>query len=216
MQAPLYHFTQAEYALKDIRERRLKIAQFDDLNDPFELRNVRLLRPEDIFAFNMTRAEISERFGLLCFTELWNSILQWSHYGEHHRGICLGFEVSYLKGKFGPVKYPSGKLDYPGEAHLNVDFMNKMLHTKYRGWEYEKEWRVLIELKDAEWSEGSKRFLYFADFGNELALREVILGAECKVPLSEVRDALAGYTEAVQLSQIQLDDRDFRLHKRNF
>ncbi len=33
----LYHFLPAEHALDDIRKRRIKIAEMDQLNDPFEL-----------------------------------------------------------------------------------------------------------------------------------------------------------------------------------
>jgi len=33
----VYHFLSATNALKDISKRRIKIAQFQDLNDPFEL-----------------------------------------------------------------------------------------------------------------------------------------------------------------------------------
>ena len=33
----VYHFANREYGLDDIRQRRLKIATINDLNDPFEL-----------------------------------------------------------------------------------------------------------------------------------------------------------------------------------
>lgn len=212
---PLYHFTPARHALDDIRRKRLKVAQFDDLNDPFELRNVELIMPEDIGAFERSREQICQRFGLLCFSERWKSILQWSHYGDRHRGICLGFEVTYIKEKFGPVTYQVAKLEFPGKEHLDLNFMKKMLRTKYRGWEYEKEWRVFIELEDAEWNDAANRSLYFAEFGKELVLREVILGADCNMPLSEVQDALAGYSEPVGVSKIHLVESEFRLEKHN-
>ena len=33
----VYHFLSAKYALDDISKKRIKIAQFQDLNDPFEI-----------------------------------------------------------------------------------------------------------------------------------------------------------------------------------
>ena len=33
----LYHFLPAEFALDDIEKRRIKVAEIDQLNDPFEL-----------------------------------------------------------------------------------------------------------------------------------------------------------------------------------
>ncbi len=32
----VYHFTSSEFALKALRDRRLKIARINELNDPFE------------------------------------------------------------------------------------------------------------------------------------------------------------------------------------
>ena len=37
-----YHFLSAKYALGGIEKRRLKVATFDDVNDPFELRGINL------------------------------------------------------------------------------------------------------------------------------------------------------------------------------
>jgi hypothetical protein len=64
----LYHFTTAKYAFDDLRNRRLKIAQFNDLNDPFELRSVDLSGPGDEFAFDRFIEEMAPRF--------WSPLLQ--------------------------------------------------------------------------------------------------------------------------------------------
>ena len=58
-------------------KRHLKIAQFDDLNDPFELKSVNLCNPQHAIAFDGSekhnfagfKAEIGKRFGVLCFSE---------------------------------------------------------------------------------------------------------------------------------------------------
>ena len=31
--------------------------------------------------------------GVLCFSRGWHNPLLWSHYGDKHRGVCLGFDV---------------------------------------------------------------------------------------------------------------------------
>lgn len=43
---------------------------------------------------------MSEKYGLLCFCETWQSPLLWNHYADRHKGICLGFDVreTVLKG----------------------------------------------------------------------------------------------------------------------
>ncbi len=50
----LYHFTKAKYAFDNLRNRRLKIAQLDDLNDPFELKSVNLCNLLHAQAFDET------------------------------------------------------------------------------------------------------------------------------------------------------------------
>jgi hypothetical protein len=57
----LYHFTSANYAFDDLRNRRLKIALLDDLNDPFELKSVNLCNPLHAQAFDGIRKPGSQR-----------------------------------------------------------------------------------------------------------------------------------------------------------
>src|SRR5271154_5959350 len=105
-----YHFTSAEYALDNLRNRRLKIAQFDDLNDPFELKSVDLSGAGHAAEFDQFKAKMALKFGVLCFNEKWDDILHWSHYADRHRGACLGFDVSGSSDKFGRVEYKRDKI----------------------------------------------------------------------------------------------------------
>lgn len=215
----LYHFTTAKYALDDLRNKRLKIAQFEDLNDPFELKSVNLCDPVNAQAFDGIeeldfegyKAAMARRFGVLCFSEHKNDVLQWANYADRHKGTCLGFDVSASQGKFGRVQYVTERFPFPGK--LDVSFMWKLLSTKYKAWEYEKEWRVFLGLKDGAWSEGAGRVLYFADFGPELALQEVILGAANKTPIGDVLQAMHGYAETIRLFRMRLSCDKFELQE---
>jgi hypothetical protein len=132
----LYHFTQAKYALDDLKYRRLKIASLNDLNDPFELRCVNLANPVHAMAFEGTEksegfvAAMAQRYGVLCFSEDKFDILQWAHYAEQHKGICLGFDVSGAAGMFGHVKYVASRYHFPEQ--LDQAFMWKLLSTKFK------------------------------------------------------------------------------------
>jgi hypothetical protein len=59
-----YHFVSLHHGLDDLRKRRLKIAQLDELNDPFELWAIaqpdRRLRT----AIRATKQEMAQQFGL--------------------------------------------------------------------------------------------------------------------------------------------------------
>ena len=113
----LYHFTEAKHGLDDLRNRRLKIAQFNNLNDPFELRSVDLSDPTNKLAFDLWIMEIAPRFGLLCFSQNWKAIPQWSHYAERHRGVCLGFDVSGAPDMFGSVCYEPRRKKFPEDVY---------------------------------------------------------------------------------------------------
>jgi hypothetical protein len=62
----LYHFTEAKHGLDDLRNRRLKIAQFNNLNDPFELRSVDLSDPTNKLAFDLWIMESHTSMVSLC------------------------------------------------------------------------------------------------------------------------------------------------------
>src|SRR6266446_5545165 len=89
----VYHFLPALHALEDIEKKRIKISEIDQLIDPFELWCVsqedKKLRP----ALRKYKKEMSERFGMICFSKQWHNPLLWSHYADKHRGMCLGFDV---------------------------------------------------------------------------------------------------------------------------
>jgi len=215
----LYHFTTAEHALNDLKNRHLKIAQFHDLNDPFELKSVNLCDPVhaqafdgiEVIGFEGFKATVAQRFGVLCFSEEKSDVLQWAHYADRHKGICLGFNVTGGQGKFGRVHYETDRFPFPEKPDL--DFSWKLLSTKSKVWEYEREWRVFLELKEGVWNERAGRVLYFADFGPELVLQEVVLGAASETPISDVLQAMHGCGETISVSRMRLSCDKFELQE---
>ena len=85
----VYHFINAKFGLQAIRRRRLKIARISELNDPFEFLQVASKNPKTRARYQYVKRALSEYMGLLCFSENWRNPVQWSHYAESHRGICL-------------------------------------------------------------------------------------------------------------------------------
>ncbi len=59
-----------------------------------------------------------------------------------------------------------------------------MLLTKFANWAYEKEIRLCTTLTDK--SDG----LYFKEFGEDLNLAEVIVGARCNLTKNEILEAV--------------------------
>lgn len=175
----IYHFLPSQYALEDLEKRRLKIALFDDMNDPFELLALELgdktlRRPYREFVRNMAR-----NYGVLCFSRRWCNPVLWSNYADKHRGICLGFEVP--SNSLLEVRYAANRLlrkvsEELKACGLDQDDMKEILRTKFKSWEYEEESRVFLRLEDRDPDSG----LYFKEFGSDLTLTQVILGARCE------------------------------------
>lgn len=90
-----------------------------------------------------------KHMGILSLSARWDSILMWSHYGNQHRGYCIGFNEekmrnSRLFGSGGPVKYPED-LKYPHIKPIeetNPDTMFVSAFNKSREWKYEEEYRL--------------------------------------------------------------------------
>jgi len=183
----LYHLTSAEYAISNIALRRLKIARFGDLNDPFELLAAGLKDKAFRKAVRSWKKEFHNTKGLLCFSADWKNPVLWSHYADKHRGICLGFEVDdkYLT----PVNYAKERIQIrfknsDPEQGLELDFVNEMLRTKYKHWVYEQETRIFLDLNEGTKENG----LFFCSFSDELQLNEVILGPYCETPIEEIKN----------------------------
>jgi hypothetical protein len=119
-------------------------------------------------------------------------------------------DVSGSGENFVRVKYVTDRPPFPETASLVEQFRNGnaaftlgLLSRKSEAWKYEKEWRVLLLLRDGIWNQCAGRDLYFADFGSELTLREVIFGAENKDAACKVYDAIQDYPGPVRVARMR-------------
>ena len=184
----VYHFVSAKYGLEDLQFRRLKIARVNELNDPFEFM-ARANNSLERAALRATKEQQSEKTGLLCFSESWENSVQWSHYADRHRGICLGFDVADEQIK--KVTYRKSPLRFDlyrfrSDAVYAQDFSERLVSTKFDDWRYEKEWRLYIKLDPATQVDGR----YFYNFSDGLHLAEVIVGAASSITRSQLSAAL--------------------------
>ena len=190
----VYHLLPSKWALSDLKHSRLKVAKFDDLNDPFELRGVNLADHEDRRCFNRWRKRKAAKLGLLCFSKSWQNPVLWSHYADEHKGICLGFDIP--ASCLYEVEYVPHRLQFeqliPEERQLQ-----QLLRTKFKDWAYEGEHRRIVRLKETCKVEK----LHFWPFGSDLELREVVLGARCKVQKEDLEQLLGDGFDGIELVQ---------------
>lgn len=171
----LYHMTSSDACLKILKGKRLKGSMVEDLNDPFELLSVSTGEKTARKLLKFLKSEINNRFCLLSFSDTWQEPLLWAHYGAKHTGVCLGFDV--LDSLANKVKYVEERINH-SFARETVPFSaegqrlaKESLYTKHIGWSYEREWRVFTAQEDKD-RDGN----FYAAFGKDLVLREVILG----------------------------------------
>jgi len=206
----VFHFIGRKYGLEDIRHRRLKIATFDALNDPFELFSVDLSDKTLRQQFRWLASNLNLSQGLLCFSRRWDNPVQWSHYAESHRGLCLAFEVpdSLLTA----VSYKRKRLVTEARrilatGRLDSELIHQFLVTKYSHWRYEHESRMFLTLPEPDPESGH----YFEPFSDRLKLTQVIVGAVSSVTRQDVEQALGDLAQSVQAFKARLAFRSFRV-----
>ena len=207
----VYHFVNRKYGLQDIEQRRLKISTINELNDPFELLGIASKDQGLRQAYIDTKAGLAKYGGLLCFSRNWKNPVQWSHYADRHRGLCLGFDVT---AELAPVTYVPRRLKPDLEAMRAAGaaaqaHMLQMLTTKFSHWRYENEYRLFVRLKTKDKKTGH----YFFRFSDRVALREVIVGTNSTITRDELRRALGDMAAKVEVHKARLAFRTFQVVK---
>lgn len=146
--------------------------------------------------------------GCTCFSEINNHLLMWSHYANGHRGICLEFDTSCdLFDRVFKVTYSH---DYPKLNPIelilnnrNLEFDNYALQpllTKYKCWEYEKEWRAFHQ-------ESRKLYTYPVD-----ALKAVYFGIDVnKTDIEIICLILQGQNENTKFFKCEKSKKDYEI-----
>jgi hypothetical protein len=194
----VFYMTSAKWGEVIVRERRLKLARFGELNDPFELSLIDNRRQDVRKVAKLIADHFHKNYAVICFGAHWASPVMWAHYADKHAGVALGFEVpDELLTK---IDYTDRKISVPFGPHLpryglSEELLNKIRMTKTTDWSYEREFRVESALKNKDPITG----LHYVDFGPQVALREVISGYRCTWTTSIIRSMLGTVTQPVRI-----------------
>ena len=179
----IYRMLKSQYAIQAIETQSLKVGSIAELNDPSDCAPIITDLPEryDDFpdlAIRHIFGQVSESLGILCFTEAIDDPVLWSHYGDSHKGVALGFNFPDSED-VKPLHYSEDK---PKISLWDIDtsigtalISSDVLFTKATSWEYEKESRKVLRLEDCQPKSGH----YFYEFP-KLYLKEVIVGDRCE------------------------------------
>lgn len=186
-----------------------KIFFFPDkpkLNDPFEFHFKYVNNSPDSYLcdlvgdpeeFVKNNPELDDRkiyknMGIFSLSEDPKNIQMWSYYADSHEGICIEFDTEILSPT--PEKVPAVPVtysplnDYP-EAELlcKKKEIPKKLAYKHKGWEHEKEWRMLF----VEINNNKPEYVNGPRPGKVQSISSIILGinaAENKKTIKRVRE----------------------------
>ncbi|MGF6664986.1 hypothetical protein QF000_006654 [Paraburkholderia atlantica] len=209
----LYYLTQLKYAERILEEKRFKLSTVPEANDPFELMGAWVGERRARHLYQVLHTHLCETIGMLCTSRTWESPVMWAHYGDKHKGVCLGFDVDDAEAcqvKYEPRRL-SGLLDHIGRGQLlNEQQMRAVLTTKFKDWAYEREWRIFAGLSDREPESG----LYFLDFAPHFTLREVILGHRCTADVEHLAQFVGRPRKSVEVFRARPAFQSFRIVRR--
>lgn len=173
------------------------------------------------------RKRINSQFGIISFSERWDSSIMWAHYSQSHEGFCVGFNDeheffhtdanSFLKGKRATVKveYSERRLKVPITNDHPDFFANswRLLGLKSLDWSYEKEVRTIILLsqKDQFIETEHSKSIYLFKIPKE-AIGEIIVGLKTEQSLKN-RLITFAKTHDIKIFETKLSQDKFNLDR---
>jgi hypothetical protein len=163
------------------------------------------------------RNELGERFRVLCLSETPLSALMWGHYGQCHRGLVVGIEVSSPEFPTGiaaagfPIQYepdrvkiplPRAYYDFPPVHYGRRDVISDGgLQIPYE--EYKRQLGAAqlaaLRIKSEDWSyEKEVRFIYDLTQHTESLWK---VGSRCFVRIAKqiIREVYIGFDAPIEL-----------------
>lgn len=207
----VYHFCDEVYGLQNIEKSRLKVATIMDLNDPFEMVCYSSLDTDIRKKIGEFKAAIASKFGLLCFSQSFQSPVQWAHYANKHKGLCLVFDVPEHNMHLVEYKFGRMNFDVAQYADLNkrerFEMMEKQLRIKHSQWRYEREVRRILLLNESDPENG----LYFRSFDSVGTLSQVIVGCNSGILRQDLEKSLGVRKDKVEYFKVRTAFKSYKI-----
>jgi hypothetical protein len=159
---------------------------------------------------------------IFCMSEMYDEILMWSHYADHHRGAVIEFKcLPDLDRAFNvasKVNYTATKpklgtfdqwFDHSCGKKLidNWDLSNQYSFTKSYHWQYEKEWRFALKKTSSD----DALYEFRPILPEELSA--VYLG--CRIledDKNEILQVIKRFLPQMRVHQAFMDKDEYKLH----
>jgi hypothetical protein len=206
----LYYYTSQQYGIQSLNDRRLKIARFTELNDPFDWIGIATNTAQHRRELRKLKQKFDLTNGLLCMSTSWDVPLLWSHYADKHRGICLGFEVD--EDDWEQVDYVDERptlqtYNRPSVTSLRLSDIHHLMKTKGGDWKYEAEYRKFIRLGAPDLRTG----LYFQPFSTGMKLISIHVGERSSVPRSWIKGLVEHNGGTIEMQKVRTAYRSYKV-----
>jgi len=133
---------------------------FESVSANFENLNQKAIAENILEESNRVWLEFLRNERIFCMSEVYDEILMWSHYADHHRGAVIEFKcLPHLDRAFNvasKVNYTKTKPKFgtfdqwfdhsSGRRFIDaLDLSSQYSFTKSYHWQYEKEWRFALK-----------------------------------------------------------------------
>ncbi|GHB61538.1 hypothetical protein GCM10008107_08000 [Psychrosphaera saromensis] len=205
----VYHFLNEQYALDALVNKTLKVSRLKSLNDPFEYYHIDTdnCGTRSVIKGRLNRA--NRELGIICFSQNYINPVQWAHYGDSHRGICLGFDIpDELLFEIDYVKKRTAGSEFKNSLALQGrDYIQYMLSKKHEHWRYEEEVRTIIPFSEKVMDDR----LIFTSFSDELSVREVILGVRCKSSMKDIKRYIRKLNCDISVVRLEMSQTEYAM-----
>ena len=168
----LYKYYSESSGMAALESGRLGFRNPRYFNDPLELSYYSRIADAPGTGLENQINEIQDSVAILSLTTSDENPLMWAHYGDEHRGFCIGYDVScpFFSSDYCLIPASKGKVIYKNEKPVSdspefdlglydaflqamgleedvtsktAEIARKLYLTKSEDWEYEDEYRVV-------------------------------------------------------------------------
>jgi hypothetical protein len=206
-----------QYFVNLIKNGEMKFSKPSEFNDPFDCCPTQVSEfPPDALPHAVLdqinkhiQHATSQILGVTCLTPHPDKMLMWSHYGDQHRSVCVGFDRDLLlenvpTNSSGNQLYTEiVKVEYTKIRPNEED--RKAIFKKSEEWMYEDEYRIISSAKKGhpQWGPGIWNIPISA-------IKEVVIGARIEQALQ------ARIVEIIKLTRPDIELKKAVLHAHTF
>ena len=136
--------------------KNLRLSNYNYFNDPID-------PPIKLNIYDFENVKNIDRIKICSLAVEYDNFLMWSHYADEHKGICIEYDISYLKKVNSKInKLILKKVIYTNKIIINkvypyilnnkdIEYENKFIslfYLKHKNWKYEKEYRIIAYTKE--------------------------------------------------------------------